>query len=100
MADLTDQELYEAHLLLHRLWSASVGTSEYEKSAWVRLEYLLGKLIEKQTGDEQSGGWLAKIQNRLGPGIMEAIGRRARGSYGPFPCNVPPVDVPVKGERA
>lgn len=91
MADLTDQEFYEAHLLLHRLWTTGVGQEGYHKSAWVRLEYLLGKVIEKQTGDEQSGGWLAKVQERLGPEIMKALSDRARGSYGPTPFAIPPI---------
>ena len=37
----TEEDYRNAHRLLHELWSASVGTPDYDKKKWFELESLL-----------------------------------------------------------
>ncbi len=52
----TEREAYEVHLMLHRAWSAAVGTSGYQKQYWKFLEELMDQYFVKKFGS----GWVAR----------------------------------------
>lgn len=60
---LLDREgMYELHGLLHQLWSKAVGTPDYDKLQWGRLEELLGKGFRTILGPEcDRVGYMAMI---------------------------------------
>lgn len=78
MYKITEREMYETHLLLHKLWTSQVGTEGYNKEDWKRLEWLMDRLIDASAGTFEFGGWLAKIQAKLGPMGMDEVQDRVR----------------------
>jgi hypothetical protein len=62
MDNMNREEMYELHGLLHILWSKAVGTSDYNKKQWGRMEELISKSICTMLGKECStGGYLRLI---------------------------------------
>jgi len=60
---MTDEELYEMHGLLHKLWSQRVG--RYDKKEWMRLDALIGKAILTILGPRcKNGGYMSVITPR------------------------------------
>lgn len=58
---MTNEEMYELHGLLHRLWSKA-GTTAYDKKEWGRLEALIGEAICTMLGPEAArDGYMTKI---------------------------------------
>lgn len=53
---MTLQEAYDAHLLLHRLWSRAVGQEGYDKREWQKLERLVSEGGVALFGS----GWVAR----------------------------------------
>ncbi len=54
--------MYELHGLLHTLWSKSVGTPDYNKREWGRLEALIGNAICTMLEPEAAkGGYMPLI---------------------------------------
>ena len=54
--------MYELHGLVHRLWSKAVGTPDYDKEQWKRMEELVGKAFRTMLGPESDQlGYMAMI---------------------------------------
>lgn len=54
--------MYELHGLVHQLWSKAVGTSDYDKAEWKRMEELVGKAFRTILGSECDRlGYMAMI---------------------------------------
>jgi len=81
MEKITEKEMYETHLLLHKLWTSQAGTEGYNKEDWKRLEWLIDRLIDVSAGTVEFGGWLAKIQSKLGPTGMNEVQERMRPGF-------------------
>jgi hypothetical protein len=75
---VTDEEMYEIHVLFHKLWTAQVHADGYNKRDWGRLEELMTKLVNIPAGTVKGGGWLAKVQQRLGTVGMKKVQDRVR----------------------
>jgi hypothetical protein len=59
---LGNDGMYELHGLLHHLWSKAVGTQDYNKQEWKRLEELVGKAFRTILGPEADrAGYMALI---------------------------------------
>jgi hypothetical protein len=65
MEPMTREEMYDLHGHLHNLWSKAVGTPDYNKKQWGRMEELISKAIGTMLGKECSnGGYLPLIMPR------------------------------------
>ena len=61
--------MYELHGLLHTLWSKAVGTQDYDKEQWKRLEELHGKAYRTILGPEVDRvGYMALISPKAASG--------------------------------
>jgi len=62
---MTPEEMYEAHGLLHELWSVTKEADPEKrlKRKWARLEELMGQAFSEHLG--VSGGWLAEVMRRI-----------------------------------
>lgn len=61
--------MLELHGLLHQLWSKAVGTQDYNKQEWKRLEELVGKAFRSILGPEADKvGYMTLISKKAEKG--------------------------------
>lgn len=63
MIKITPEEMYEAHGLLHRLWSNAVYVEKAGKEEWKRLQQLIDIAFDELMGIEE--GWLLRTEKIL-----------------------------------
>jgi hypothetical protein len=60
---MTPQEMYEAHGLLHELWSATDDPGKKLKPKWGRLQEIMGRAFCELLGVRD--GWLVEVRRRI-----------------------------------